>query len=98
MSNLLDRAIREINSFSAIPKRRSEGEKHDFPISTALVRVNRPNFCPATAPLRPCSGHTMMACCIQIKRGVVDEFQAESDTIQTPAQVGYPIAGAIRSA
>jgi hypothetical protein len=34
MSNLLDRAIRAINSFSAIPKRRSEGEKHDFPIST----------------------------------------------------------------
>jgi hypothetical protein len=38
-------------------------------LSIAPVRVNRPNFCPATAPLRPCSGHTMMACCIQVKKG-----------------------------
>jgi hypothetical protein len=49
------------DSFSAIPKRRSAKAT----ISNAPVRVNRPNFCPATAPLRPCSGHTMMACCIQ---------------------------------
>jgi Tripartite tricarboxylate transporter family receptor len=36
--------------------------------SSDSVRVNLPNFRPATAPLRPCSGHTRMACCIQIRK------------------------------
>jgi hypothetical protein len=40
----------------------------------------------------------MMVCCIQTKKGDVDEFKAESDKNKTLTKVDYSIAGDIRSA
>jgi hypothetical protein len=54
-----------------------------------------PRDCSAQALLRPHNDGLLHS---SQKRGVVDEFQAESDTIQILAKVGYPIAGDICSA
>ena len=60
-------------------------------------RVTLPNFRLATAPLRPCSGHTGMVAAFKSEKGGVHELHTKSDTIQILAKVGNPIAGDIRS-
>ena len=85
MSNLLGRAIREY-------------ARGDSPISTAPAREPSQLLPVDRSPqalLRPHNDGLLHS---NQKMGVVDEFQAESDTFQAPAKVGYPIAGAIRSA
>ena len=54
-----------------------------------------PRDCSAQALLRPHNDGLLHS---NQKKGVVDEFHTESDTIQILAKVGYPIAGDIRSA
>jgi hypothetical protein len=64
------RMVRQEKSH-CVPFRKSRGQAaYDSNLESArlAIRSKRANFCPTSAPLPPCSSHTMMVRCVQSSR------------------------------